>query len=73
MKFGINTTSVVLEMEQISRGEASEITHFQYNKSGIYPKFSLLYPCYSMFIDYIDYVTGIAHGGAHSIQISKNS
>ena len=24
-------------------------------------------------IDYIDYVTGIAHGGAYSIQISKNS
>ena len=30
----------------------SEITHFQYNKSGIYPKFSLLYPCYSMLISY---------------------
>ena len=28
--------SVALEMGQISRGEPSEITHFQYNKSGIY-------------------------------------
>ena len=52
VKFGINTTSVVLEMWKISRGKPSEITHFQYNKSGIYPKFSLLYPCYSMLIPY---------------------
>ena len=52
VKFGINTTSVVLEMGQISQGEASEITHFQYNKSGIYPNFLLLYPCYSMLIPY---------------------
>ena len=28
---------------------------------------------FARIIDYIDYVTGIAHGGAHSIQISKNS
>ena len=28
----------------------SEITQFQYNKSGIYPKFSLSYPCYSIFL-----------------------
>ena len=34
VKFGINTMSVVLE-----------IYHFQYNKSGIYPKFHC-YPCY---------------------------
>ena len=38
-KFGINTTSVVLKMGQISRGKPSEITHFQYNKSGVYSKF----------------------------------
>ena len=37
----------------IGNGTLSEITHFQYNKSGIYPKFSLLYPCYSMLIPYL--------------------
>ena len=40
VKFGINTTSVVLE-----------IYHFQYNKSGIYPKFHC-YPFYSQLILY---------------------
>ena len=40
VKFGINITSVVLE-----------IYHFQYNKSGIYPKFHY-YPCYSQLIPY---------------------
>ena len=40
VKFGINITSVVLE-----------IYHFQYNKSGIYPKFHC-YPCYSQLIPY---------------------
>ena len=34
------------------KAKLSEITHFQYNNSGIYPKFSLLYPCYSMLIPY---------------------
>ena len=52
VKVGINTMSVVLEMGQISQVKPSEIIHFQYNKSGIYPKFSLLYPCYSLLIPY---------------------
>ena len=30
----------------------SEITYFQRNKSDIYSKFSLLYPCYSMLLPY---------------------
>ena len=41
VKFGINITSVVLE-----------IYYFQYNKSGIYPKFHC-YPCYSQLIPYL--------------------
>ena len=53
VKFGINTTSVVLEMINFTRrngdkfheAKPSEIYHFQYNKSGIYPKFHC-YPCY---------------------------
>ena len=40
VKFGINTTSVVLEMG----------INFQH-KSGIYPKFHC-YPCYSQLIPY---------------------
>ena len=34
VKFGINTTSVVLKVGKFH--EVSEITHFQYHKSGIY-------------------------------------
>ena len=39
--------------------------------TGRYGK-SMCYISLPLVIDYIDYVTGIAHGGAHSIQISKN-
>ena len=50
VKFGINTKSVVMEMGKFHEAKLSEITR---NKSGgIYPKFSLLYPCYSMLIPY---------------------
>ena len=37
---------VVLEMRQFSLG-------VQYSKSGIYPKFSLLNPCYAGLIPYL--------------------
>ena len=50
MKFGINITSVVLEAEKFHKARLSEISHFQYNESGIDPKFSQLYSCYSMLI-----------------------
>ena len=39
----------------------------------VYWTFIINYTGICTGIDYIDYVTGIAHGGAHSIQISKNS
>ena len=41
VKFGINTTLVVLEI----------YPHLQYNSRGIYPKFHC-YPCYSQLIPY---------------------
>ena len=43
MKFGINTTSVVLENgDKFHEAKPSEIYHFQYNKSGIYPNFTAI-------------------------------
>ena len=38
--------------DKFHEAKPSEIYHFQYNKSGIYPKISLLYPCYSQLIPY---------------------
>ena len=49
----------------------SEITHFQYNESGIYPKFSLLYPCYSFLIPYL--LTFIQGGVAHTYIVGRSS
>ena len=42
VKFGINIMSVYWKWDKIHEAKPSEITHFQYNTSGIYPKFSLL-------------------------------
>ena len=50
-----STTSVVLEIRKISRSipiSFAKCTHFQCNKSGVYPKLSQLYPCYSILISY---------------------
>ena len=61
VKFGINTTSVLYwKWDKFDEVKPSEITHFQYNKSGIYPKFSLLYPCYSMLIPYLLTFDGVS-------------
>ena len=38
--------------DKFHEAKPSEIYHFQYNKSGIYPKISLLYSCYSQLIPY---------------------
>ena len=37
--------------DKFHEAKPSEIYHFQYNKSGIYPKFHC-YPCYSQLIPY---------------------
>ena len=66
-KFGINTTSVVLEMGQISFGEAK--SNFQCNKSGIYPKFLLLYPCYSKLIPHSPTFIGVSMYAMYNIHM----
>ena len=60
---------MVMEMKQVSKGET---THFQNNKSGIYPKFLLLYPCYSVLIPYsLTFAGASMYAIFHYVQILR--
>ena len=72
VKFGINTMSVMYvywKWGKFHETNPSEITHFRYNKSGIYPKFSLQYPCYSILIPYSLTFVGVSMY-IHHVQIA---
>ena len=48
VKFGMHKyhkTVLYWKWDKFHEAKLSEIAHFQCSKSGIYPKFSMLYPC----------------------------
>ncbi len=51
VKFGINTTSIVVGVAKLQEAKPSAICHSHYNTSGIYPKFDDQ-PCYHRLIPY---------------------
>ena len=52
VKFGINTRVLYWNWDKFHEVKPSQTTYFQCNKSCVYIKFSLLYPCYSILIPY---------------------
>ncbi len=59
-KFGINTTSIVVEVAKLNKAKPSAICHSHYNTSGIYPKFHDQ-PCYHRLIPYAAYLQVLEH------------